>query len=119
MLPRAVQALAPRIRYPQTWGLAYRDIMSSMGHYTMEEWANVVHLGSLIAACGPPAFQRLWRLLRPALLHYLYGFNSAVEEMRTASNLLYEYAEELEKLVIACLVRCWPQQGASCRLAAV
>jgi hypothetical protein len=46
----------------------------------MEELAGITFWGGMVAAAGPPAFQGLFKLLQPALWHYMYNVNASPED---------------------------------------
>lgn len=77
----------------------YRCAIKHIKSYVMEELANLIFIGCYIAQCGPPGFKRLWSLLQPALLHYIYGMDDTDAERAAAEASLLAYARELERLV--------------------
>ena len=72
----------------------------------MEEYANLLWVGYILANNGPNGFKTLWSLLRPAVVHYLYGFNATEEECHEAEVSLQKYAALQEKMIINKMV--WP-----------
>lgn len=104
-MPSALQALASRIKYPAPFNRKYRCVVEYSESYIMEEYANMVWIGSLIAKIGPPGFQSLWRLLRPVLKHYIYNFDAEPEECELAGKQLWDYACCVEEHVQAGHVR--------------
>lgn len=75
----------------------------------MEEYANTLVIGCLIARCGPPGFKKLWRHATGFARHYLFNFDPTEAQTRAAVAHLKAYACEMEKLVIRKKVR-----GQSC-----
>jgi hypothetical protein len=71
----------------------------------MEEIANLLWLGHILARHGPPGFQALWSQLRPAAVHYIYGFNATQEACQEAAKKLRCYAVSTEEMVIDMEVR--------------
>jgi hypothetical protein len=66
----------------------------------MEELAGITFWGGMVAAAGPPAFQGLFKLLQPALWHYMYNVNASPEDSERVATSLRKYAERLEDLVL-------------------
>jgi hypothetical protein len=78
----------------------YRDVITWISSYTMEELAGLIFWGGFVAHAGPSGFQKLFELLQPALWHYMYNFKATPEEMRSAAHSLREYAKTLEEYVL-------------------
>ena len=95
-----MQSLLGRLKYPRGFNRNYRDVVTHIDGYTMEEYSNLLWIGSIIASKGPLGFQKLWGLLQPAAKHYLYGRDASQEARSTAARCAREYAAELERLVI-------------------
>ena len=68
-----MQSLLGRLKYPRGFNRNYHDVVTHIDGYTMEEYSNLLWIGSIIASKGPLGFQKLWGLLQPAAKHYLYG----------------------------------------------
>lgn len=96
-----LQSLKHRIKLPFGFNRPYRCVVKYGKSYVMEELANLIWLGGLLAEAGPPGFRRLWGFLQPALQHYLYGWNATVEDIHAAAANMRNYAQELERGVIA------------------
>ena len=107
-----MQGLQHRIVYPKGFNRPYRCVVQYCQSYTLEETSNLIWIGSLIAYRAPAGFRKLWGLLQPALVHYLYGRDGSERAIRAAARSIQRYAEELEKFVIAGWVRSlwipWP-----------
>jgi hypothetical protein len=71
----------------------------------MEEVANLLWVGYILAENGPPGFQTLWSLLAPPARHYVYGMNDSAAACEAAADQLHEYAVELEHMIINRTVR--------------
>jgi hypothetical protein len=67
----------------------------------MEELANLIWIGCLIAYTGPPGFQKLWRELQPALQHYIYGFDATGDAMLSAARHLKQFAIYLDEYAVS------------------
>jgi len=100
-----VQALAPRICLPRGFNRQYRCVVTHIKGYTMEELANLIWIGDIIAHNGPDGFRNLWRMLQPAVKHYIFGFDATEPDFRAAHAQLRSYAEEVESRVVATAVR--------------
>jgi hypothetical protein len=72
----------------------------------MEEKANLLWVGYVLAENGPPGFQHLWQILIPAVTHYIYGLNANQAACERAAQRIREYATTLERMVISGEVRC-------------
>jgi hypothetical protein len=94
-----VQRLATRITYPSGFNRQYRCVIDYIKSYVMEELANLVFVGCLVAKLGPPGFQRLWKEVQPAVWHYIYGFQDNKTDQQQAANHMRNYACLLEQLV--------------------
>lgn len=96
--------------YPSGFNRAYRCVLKYIRSYVMEELANLIFIGSYIAKCGPPGFLTLWKLLQPALHHYIYGHEDTEAQRDAARDSLRSYAVKLEEFVAAGVVRThsWP-----------
>lgn len=99
--------------FPSAFNRDYRCVVSYIKSYVMEELANLIFIGCLIAKCGPVGFQSLWEKLQPALWHYIYGRDDGAEEQRHAADAMLAYAQQLEDLVLAGEV-CTPSLAATC-----
>jgi hypothetical protein len=71
----------------------------------MEEIANLLWIGYILAEHGPVEFQKLWTLLRQAATHYIYGLNASFEDSEKAACDIRAYATKMERLVISREVR--------------
>jgi hypothetical protein len=71
----------------------------------MEDLANFIWIGGAIAELGPRGFLKLWKLLQPALWHYMYNRRGSEEDMHDAAHSLRSYAEEMERFVMQGKVR--------------
>ena len=104
-----MQSLLGRLHYPRGFNRNYRDVITHIDGYTMEEYANLIWIGDIIASKGPVGFQQLWAPLRAASQHYIYGTDdSDAAKARGAANMR-QFAEELERLVIkkkVCALHC-------------
>lgn len=97
-----MQELGRRVRLPHGFAHRYRDVCEHGRHYTMEEWSNMIWLGSAVAQCGPHYFQELWAHMFKFLRHYIYGVDSwSIVEQHAAHEALLEYARLLEMLAVA------------------
>jgi hypothetical protein len=76
----------------------------------MEEKANLLWVGYVLAENGPPGFQHLWAILIPAVTHYIYGLNADEAACEKAASQIKEYAAALESMVINGEVRSTPYQ---------
>jgi hypothetical protein len=66
----------------------------------MEEIANLLWVGHILAKNGPDKFQLLWSALRPAATHYIYGLNAGRDACNRAADQIQLYAVLLEQMVI-------------------
>jgi hypothetical protein len=66
----------------------------------MEEIANLLWVGHILAKHGPEKFQLLWSALRPAATHYIYGLNADKDACIKAADQIQVYAILLERMVI-------------------
>jgi hypothetical protein len=89
------------IGFPHAFASPPRDPVRFLARFKMEETANLLWVGHILAKHGPPGFQQLWSLLRPAATHYIYGFNASQEACDDAADLLRVYAILLERMVIS------------------
>jgi hypothetical protein len=100
-----MQGLEARFAFPECMGRSYTDIVDHLMSYTMEDLASSVFWMLPIVEHGPPGFQKLFKLLQPALWHYAYNRSATREEMDDAADALLEYARQLEHFVKKGLVR--------------
>lgn len=85
---------------PHCFSRRYTDVCEHVGSYKMEELSNLIWLGGAIAEMGPAEFQGLWKYLRVALVHYIYGFaHTQASDSELAHRCLWNYAAELDRLV--------------------
>lgn len=85
---------------PHCFSRRYTDVCDNVTGYKIEELGNLIWLGGVIAEHGPFSFQELWRPLRKALQHYIYGFeHQHAIDLETGHRALYEYAERLDQLL--------------------
>lgn len=89
------------IEYPHCKGAKPRDPTHYINDLKMEELADLLWIGGVLANKAPAGFKKAWGHLQPALVHYLYGFEATEHDIRTASNNLYKYAELIETHVQA------------------
>ena len=104
----AVQTLPRRIVMPKGFSRQYTCVASYIDGYTMDHLANLIWVGGIIAAAGPPGFKALRRDLQPALQHYIFGHGADEAAMRKAHGHVRSFCCTLEKLVIQKQV-CMPQ----------
>ena len=95
-----VQAAWKKIGYPHAFASSPRDPIKFLSRFKMEEFANLLWVGHILAENGPVGFQTLWKLFRPAAAHYIYGFNSSGDACKEAASSLLKYAITIEKLII-------------------
>jgi hypothetical protein len=93
------------IEFPHCFPSAPRDPIKYLKRYKMEEIANLLWIGYILAEHGPVEFQNLWTLLRQAATHYIYGLNASLEDIEKAACDIRAYAIEMERLVISREVR--------------
>jgi hypothetical protein len=96
----AMQALAQRIVYPRGFNRPYRDVVTYIDSYTMEEIANLAWVGGILFHNAPTGARRVYSLLRKILLHYIFGFLDDAQDMMRASRCLWDLAKLLETLVV-------------------
>jgi hypothetical protein len=104
-LSLCLQSLKDRIFYPRGFNRNYRCAVKHCDGYTMEEYANTLVIGPLIAKIGPNGLKKLWRHVAGFAPHYLYNFHPTDEEKCKAAGHLRAYAEELENFVLQDKVR--------------
>ena len=85
-----MQSLLDRLKYPRGVNRNYRDVVTHIDGYTMEEYSNLLWIGNIIASKGPLGFQKLCALLPPAAKHYLYGRDASQEARLTAARCARE-----------------------------
>lgn len=95
-----MQGLAPRIKLPHCFGRKYRDVVTYIDSYTMEELGNLIWLGGIIAYAGPIKFQELWRDFQPAMQHYIFGHEDTSKTAMQAAASFARFQVNLERLVI-------------------
>jgi hypothetical protein len=89
------------LEYPHCKGTKPKDPTHYINDYKMDELADLLWLGGILARHGTDAYRDAWSHLQKALVHYLYGFDATQADMRTAANELFQYAEQVEKHVQA------------------
>jgi hypothetical protein len=94
------------IQFPHGKGSNPREPTHYIKDLKMEELADLLWLSGVLARHGSDTFCQAWSHLRKAVVHYLYGYDATVLEMRTASNEVRKYADLMEKHVQAGEVRC-------------
>jgi hypothetical protein len=95
-----VQGAWKHIGFPHAFASSPRDPILFLRRYKMEEIANLLWVGHLLAKHGPEKFQLLWSALRPAATHYIYGLNAGRDACNTAADQMQVYATLLEQMVI-------------------
>jgi hypothetical protein len=101
-----VQCEWERVEYPHGKGCKPEDPTHAVLDYKMEQLADLLWVGGIIAKQGSATFREAWRYLQPACVHYLFGFDSTHLEMVSAAESLRNYANLIEKLVAQDRVRC-------------
>ena len=81
---------------PTGFNKPYRDIIKYIKSYTIEELGNVLWLAPVLFSGAPAGFQRLFFLLRPALVLYMCCTDAEEPEVRTAVKQLHEYLEAVD-----------------------
>ena len=95
-----LQALKSRVRFPYGFNRPYTDVTVRAKAYLLDELANLIWIGGVVAFYGPPGFQELWTHLRAALKHHLYGVDATEDDMCAAAASLRKYACLLEQMVL-------------------
>jgi hypothetical protein len=101
-----LQALAQRIVYPRGFNRPYRDVVTYIDSYTMEELANLAWVGGIIFHNFPTDARKVYSLLRVILLHFTFGYLDDERDMRRAERCLWELAKFLESRFIRSEVCC-------------
>jgi hypothetical protein len=67
----------------------------------MEEFADMLWLGGILARHETVVFCTAWSHVRYAVVHYLFGVEATADDTRSAENRLFQNAEAIEKHVQA------------------
>jgi hypothetical protein len=94
-----------RIEYPHGKGAKPQDPTHYILDLKMEELADLLWIGGVIARHGSTEFRKAWGFLQPACVHYLFKFDSQQRDMDKAAANLRSYAKLIEQLVKADRVR--------------
>jgi hypothetical protein len=100
-----------RIEYPHGKGGRPQDPTHYILDLKMEELADLLWLGGVIARHGSAEFRAAWGFLQPACVHYLFNFVSRERDMNEAAESLRSYANLVEELVKAGKVCSWHKVG--------
>jgi hypothetical protein len=65
----------------------------------MEQLADLLWVGGVIARQGSSTYQKAWGYLQPACVHYLFGLDATFSQMVMAAENLRKYANLVEELV--------------------
>jgi hypothetical protein len=66
-----------RIGFPHAFASPPRHPVRFLARFKMEETANLLWVGHMLAKHGLHGFQQLWSLVRPAATHYIYGISAS------------------------------------------
>lgn len=89
------------VEYPHGKSRPVREPSDKIKDYKMDEIADLLWIGGLMALHATPKFREAFGHLQAAAQHYLFGFDATAEDIGKASNHLHDYAELLEKEVMA------------------
>jgi hypothetical protein len=87
------------IEYSHGKGSKPEDPTHAILEYKMEQLADLLWVGGVIARQGSSTYQKAWGYLRPACVNYLFGLDATSSQMVMAAESLRKYANLVEELV--------------------
>jgi hypothetical protein len=101
------------IEYPHGIGSKPEDPTHAVLDYTMEQVADLLRVGGVIARQGTSTYHKAWGYLQPACVHYLFGLDTTISQKVMAAENVQKYANLVEALaahgrVRSCTSDCLP-----------